>query len=192
MVEKEYTRSREYMEAQVTEFIDGRTKEDFIDVSPRSVFGEYCGWCEEHGAANIGRYNLTRTIGKLLDLATMPAMSSGGQIRVFRRKTETCTVRMKSPEPHMSYSTWERLSFERMDEFMRVMGSFEGMDYEQVFREYEEWCDSLEYVPLGRSRFKAVFGRRWKDMGGCTKVEKVDGRCARILHDPPSDFSAAP
>lgn len=192
MVEKEHIHSREFMEAQVAEFIGERTRDDFIDVSPWKAYVEYSRWCNERGVDDIGRYNLTRTIGKLLDLATMPATSNGIQIRVFRRKTEKCCERMKSPEPHMSYPTWERVSFERVEEFIRVMGSFEGMDYEQVFREYEEWCDSLGHVPLGRSRFKAVFGRRWNDAGGCTKVEKVDGRCVRVLHDPPSDFNAAP
>ena len=168
-------------------YMESRDKEDVIGRTSAEVYVEYASMCAEAHRDPLPKKSFGRALCRAAELRSVPERRGDRVARVYRAARKRRTRPQPVPEDveGMPYQIWCYMSLELVDEYMRAMRTFEGMTYEDVYPEYSKWCASFGHVPFPEARFKAVFGRAWRRAGGCTSVQFINGRAARVLHDPP-------
>lgn len=189
MIERAFFVTDEEMTAEIEDYMDGRPVSFFIGAIVSSVYEDYSGWCEREGRIRLTRRQFGRAFSILNGTTSVPRWVRGRSARVIELKStieerRARKRREKCPEEGISFGTWERLSYERVDDYIRETCTFEGMTYQEIYDEYSGWCGDRSYVPLPYSRFTSVFGRKWQRLDGYTLVERRNGKSTRIVHDP--------
>lgn len=189
MIEKVFFVTSREMRSEVEDYIGCRPISAFVGVPSAMVYDDYCEWCDSNGRMSLTKVQFGKAFSEVAGTVSVPRSVKGRSMRVIAlRETEPVRRKRKtSPEAGVSYDTWVRLSYERVDEYIRSMCTFEGMDYEELHEEYSGWCSEQGYVPFPLNRFASVFGRKWQEIGGYTTVGRRRGHSRRIIHDPLPD-----
>ena len=165
-------------------YMENMKSEKVADRFAAEVYAEYVSMCAEAHRDPLPKTSFGRALCRAARVRSTPTRYAGSSVRVYRdieRPDKAPPMEVEG----MPYHVWYSVAFSIVDEYIRAMRTFEGMTYEEVYREYSRWCSSLGHVPLPEPRFKALFSRAWSRAGGCTMVACVGGRTARVLHDPP-------